>query len=42
LPFIVTGFDNLKTAVDPMSEEDKKSLLILLLEELDNLFPVNL
>jgi hypothetical protein len=40
--FIVAGFDNLKTAVEPMSEEDEKSLLVLLIEELNNLFPVNL
>ncbi len=29
-------------AVEPISEEDEKSLLVLLLEELNNLFPVNL
>jgi hypothetical protein len=40
--FIVAGFDNLKSAVEPMSEEDKKSLLVLLIEELNDLFPVNL
>ncbi len=36
------GFDNLKTAINPLSEEDEKSLLILLLEELNNLYLVNL
>jgi hypothetical protein len=41
-PYIVAGFDNLKTAVEPLSEEDEKALLILLLKELNNLFPVNL
>jgi hypothetical protein len=42
LPYIVAGFDNLKTAVDPMSEDDEKILLMSLLVELNNLFPVNL
>jgi hypothetical protein len=42
VPFVVTGFDNLKMAVEPMSEEDEKSLLILLLEKLNALYPVNL
>jgi hypothetical protein len=40
--FLVSGFDNLKTAVEPMSEEDEKALLVLLLEELNNLYPLNL
>jgi hypothetical protein len=42
LPFIVSGFDNLKTAVEPMEEEDEKNLLALLIEELNDLYPVNL
>jgi hypothetical protein len=42
LPFIFAGLDNLKMAVEPVSEEDEKSLLVLLLEELNNLLPVNL
>jgi hypothetical protein len=42
LPFIVTRFDNLKMAVKPMSKEDEKSLLVLLLEKLNSLFPVHL
>ncbi len=42
VPFVVIGFDNLKTAVEPMSKEDEKSLLVLLLEELNSLYPVNL
>ncbi len=42
LPYIVAGFDNLKTAVDPLSEEDERVLLMSLLDELNNLFPVNL
>ncbi len=37
LPFIVTRFDNLKTAVKPMSKEDEKSL-----KKLNSLFPVHL
>jgi hypothetical protein len=40
LPFIVAGFDNLKTAIEPMRDEDEKTLLVFLLEELNN--PVNL
>jgi hypothetical protein len=40
--FLVSGFDNLKTAVEPMSEEDEKALLVLLLEELNSLYPLNL
>jgi hypothetical protein len=42
VPFIVTGFDNLKTAVEPVSEEEEKTLLVLLLEELNSMYPVNL
>ncbi len=42
LPYIVAGFDNLKTAVDPLSEEDERVLLMSLLDELNSLFPVNL
>ncbi len=41
-PFVVSGFDNLKTAVEPMEEEDEKNLLALLIEELNDLYPVNL
>ncbi len=40
--FLITRFDNLKTAVEPMSEEDEKLLLVLLLEELNSLYPMNL
>jgi hypothetical protein len=40
--FVTLGFNNLKTAVDPMSEDEEKSLLVLLLEELNNLYPLNL
>jgi hypothetical protein len=40
--FVVTGFDNLKTAVEPLEEEDEKSLLSVLVEELNGLYPVNL
>jgi hypothetical protein len=40
--FITIGFDNLKTAVEPISEEEEKALLVLLLEELNNLYPLNL
>ncbi len=36
------GFGNLKTAVEPISEEFEKYLLTSLIEELNNLFPVNL
>jgi hypothetical protein len=36
------GFDNLKVAVDPMSEEYEKALLCLILEELSNLYPLHL
>jgi hypothetical protein len=42
VPFVVSGFDNLKMAIDPISEEDEKALLVLLLEELNTLYPVNL
>jgi hypothetical protein len=42
VPFVVTGFDNLKTAVEPLSEEGEKSLLSLFIEELNSLYPVNL
>jgi hypothetical protein len=42
LSFLVSGFDNLKTAVEPMTEEDEKALLVLLLEELNSLYPLNL
>jgi hypothetical protein len=42
VPFVVTGFDNLKTAVEPLGEDEEKSLLTLLLEELNSLYPVNL
>jgi hypothetical protein len=40
--FVTLGFDNLKMAVDPISEDEEKSLLVLLLEELNNLYPLNL
>jgi lysophospholipase L1-like esterase len=40
--FIPTWFNNLKSAVEPISAEEEKVLLVLLLEELNNLFPVNL
>jgi hypothetical protein len=42
LPFVSVGFDNLKTAVDPLGEEDEKALISLLIDELNNLYPVNL
>jgi hypothetical protein len=31
--FVTIGFDNLKTAVDPISEDEEKALLVLMLEE---------
>jgi hypothetical protein len=40
--FVTTGFDNLKMAVDPISEEDEKTILVLLIEELNDLYPLNL
>jgi hypothetical protein len=40
--FITTGFDNLKTAVEPISEDEEKNLLNLLIEELNNFYPVSL
>jgi hypothetical protein len=40
--FITTGFDNLKTVVEPISEDEEKNLLNLLIEELNNLYPVSL
>jgi hypothetical protein len=40
--YITTGFGNLKTAAEPISEEFEKYLLTSLIEELNNLFPVNL
>jgi hypothetical protein len=40
--FVTTGFDNLKTAVEPITEDEEKTLLNLLVEELNNLYPVNL
>ncbi len=40
--FVVSGFDNLKTAIEPMEEEDEKNLLAVLIEELNDLYPVNL
>jgi hypothetical protein len=42
LVFVTTGFDNLKTTVEPITEDEEKSLLVLLIEELNNLYPVNL
>jgi hypothetical protein len=41
-PFVTMGFDNLKTAVDPVNEEDEKRILVLLLEELNDPYPLNL
>ncbi len=40
--FVVSGFDNLKTAIEPLEEEDEKNLLAVLIEELNDLYPVNL
>jgi hypothetical protein len=40
--FVAMGFDNLKTAVVPMNEEDDKAILVLLLDELNDLYPLNL
>jgi hypothetical protein len=40
--FVTTGFDNLKTAVEPITEDEEKHLLNLLIEELNSLYPVNL
>ncbi len=40
--FVTTGFNNLKSAVEPISEEEEKALLVLMLDELNNLYPVNL
>jgi hypothetical protein len=40
--YVTTGFDNLKTAVEPITEDEEKSLLVLLIEELNKLYPVNL
>jgi hypothetical protein len=40
--FLSVGFDNLKTAVDPLVEEDEKALISLMIDELNNLYPVNL
>jgi hypothetical protein len=40
--FVTTGFDNLKTAVEHITEDEEKTLLNLLIEELNNLYPVNL
>jgi hypothetical protein len=40
--YITTGFGNLKTAAEPISEEFEKYLLTSLIEELNNLFPMNL
>jgi hypothetical protein len=42
VPFVSVGFDNLKTAVDPLGEEDEKALISFLIDELNNLYPVNL
>jgi hypothetical protein len=38
--YISTGFDNLKTAADPISEEFKKYLPTSLFDKLNNLFPM--
>jgi hypothetical protein len=40
--FVTAGFDNLKTAVEPITEDEEKTLLNLLIEELNNLYPVSL
>ncbi len=40
--YISTGFNHLKTAVDPISEDFEKYLLGCLIDELNNLFPVGL
>jgi hypothetical protein len=40
--FVVSGFDNLKTAIEPLDEDDEKNLLAVLIEELNDLYPVNL
>jgi hypothetical protein len=40
--YICTGFDNLLTAVDPISEDFEKYLLDNLIAELKNLFLLNL
>jgi hypothetical protein len=40
--FVTTGFDNLKTAVEPITEDEEKTLLNLLIDELNSLYPVNL
>jgi hypothetical protein len=42
ITYVTTGFGNLKTAADPISEEFERYLLTSLIEELNNLFPVNL
>jgi hypothetical protein len=42
ISMITTGFNNLNSAVEPISEEEEKTLLTLLLDELNDLFPVNL
>jgi hypothetical protein len=42
MTFVTMGFDNLKTAVNPMSEEDEIAILVLLLEKLSDLYPLNL
>ncbi len=42
LSFVITEFDNLKTAIEPLEEEDEKNLLTILIEELNGLYPVNL
>ncbi len=42
ITYITTGFGNLKTAAEPISEEFERYLLTSLIEELNNLFPVNL
>jgi hypothetical protein len=37
--FVVSGFDNLKSAIEPLEEEDEKNLLAVLIEELNGLYP---
>jgi hypothetical protein len=36
------GFGNLKTAAKPITEVEERTLLSLLIEELNNLFPLKL
>jgi hypothetical protein len=40
--FVSTGFCNLKTVVEPISEDFERYLLASLIDEMNNLFPLNL